>query len=62
MRRTLWLDAKDLEWLILTVMDDASLGGVPDITDGDEDEAAVADGDKGEAAVADEPPVAQGSG
>ena len=43
-RRTLWLDATDLPWLIESILDDLSLGGVPDIADGDKDEAAVADG------------------
>ena len=42
-RRTLWLDAADLSWQIETILDDMSLGGVPDIADGDLDEAAVAD-------------------
>ena len=69
-RRTLWLDAKDLEWLITTIMDDVSLGGVPNITDGDKDEAAVADKERAlgtstpqkTSGAASESPVAQGSG
>ena len=42
-RRTLWIDARDLPRLIATIRDDVSMGGVPDILDGDKDEAAVAD-------------------
>ena len=69
-RRTLWLDAKDLEWLITTIMDDVSVGGVPNITDGDKDEAAVADKERAlgtstpqkTSGAASESPVAQGSG
>ncbi len=70
-RRTLWLDAADLGWLIDMIVDDVSLGGVPDIGDGDKDEAAVADRDWATAVDPATPlakqkevdsPVAQGSG